>query len=353
MVASLGILACRSNGDDNTGGAGSTSGTMSTGTKMSTSSGTTTTGSNTTSSGQGGGGGGPIGCSGPEHTVQEISDGTLGTGLKISVKGAVAMSQLFLVSGAGPNPSSCLWGVFISAPGLTETGPHTGAIALSYGSPPAVPSGGVDAFCPALGKDPVGSKFADDIKPGDVIDLVGVTDEFPTMFANCADPPPQGQPPNPLNTVGMIQLSQVCSATKTGTTAPPTPHVMTPAELAKVTSTTDADFHHMWGGVKVRLNNMKATAVTEFGLTLDDASTMPVEAYDVNRKAWYRPLSPNKDCHYKDLAYPVDQVFTSVEAFHYLNFCTWGFTVSDRCGDFEPSSMGCMAKSITTCNDTP
>jgi hypothetical protein len=348
VVASLGLLACRSGGDDNTGGAGSTSATMTTtGTKMSGTTGSmSTTGSNTTSSGEGGGGGGPIGCSGPEHTIKEISDGTLGPGLKITVKGAVAMSQLFLVSGSGPDPSSCLWGVFISAPGLTETAPNTGAIALSYGTPPSVPVGSMDGklYCPALGKDPtVGSKFADDIKPGDVLDIVGVTDEFPNDFANCTGT-------NPKNTVGMIQLSQVCSATKTGTAAVPTAHVLTAAELAAFDSTTDKDFHHMWGGVKVRLENVTATAVDKFGLKMDENATAgTVETHDVNRKVWYRPLSDNTTCHGTDLAYPVGQMFTSVDGFHYLNFCTWGLVPGDRCGDFNPASMDCMSKSITTC----
>lgn len=334
VFASVGLLAsCRSGEDDASGGADST-GTQSSGSKMSTSSTMATTGTNTGSSSNSSTGTGTVGCDGPEHTVSDITTGVVGKGTKLTLKGVVAMSQIFSVS-AG---NSCLWGVFVSAPGLTETAENTGVLVLSYGSPPAIPPGGDMAFCPAVGSEPLGSAFPDDLKPGDVFDFVGVADEFPNDFANCTGA-------NPPNTVGQKQLSQVCKATKTGNAPLPAPHVLTAAEIASLSSTTDKAFHDKWGAVKVRVEDPTLSAIDEFGLTLTAGASM---VYD-SRKSWYRPISPNKQCHGKDLNYMTGQVFDRVDGFHYLSFCTWGITSSDRCGDFSPTSMACTTAGTTTC----
>lgn len=333
VVVSLGLLACRTEEDGSGGAGGSSSATMSTGTKGTTSSTMSTSGSNmnTTSSGTGG----AIGCNGDEHTISDITTNVVGKGIKVTLKGVVAMSQIFSVS-AGD--TSCLWGVFVSDPGLAETKENSGILALSYGSPPAIPPGGKDAFCPGAGKEPLGTAFPDDLQPGDVFDLVGVADAFPNTF-NCTGA-------NPANMVGQKQLSQICKATKTGTAPVPAPHVVTAAELALLGSTTDKAFHDKWGGVKVRIEDPTMTAIDEYGMTLDGA-------LNVSRKAWYRPISDNKQCHGKDLAYMTNQVFDHVDGFHYLNFCTWGIAPSDRCGDFSPTSMACTTAGTTTCGAVP
>ena len=147
-------------GSDSSGGAGGTgSATKATG-----------TGSNGT--GQGGG----AVCDGEVHTVQEVSSGTVGKGTHVSLKGVVAMSHKFLVSGS----THCLWGVFVSAPGISETAANSGAFAISYGTDPVIPPGGNKAYCPKLGED-AGDKIPNDTKPGDVLDITGQTDYFPSM----------------------------------------------------------------------------------------------------------------------------------------------------------------------------
>lgn len=342
VFASLGMLACRSGNDDAAGGAGSTSSTMSTGTKMTTTTGSmNSTGSDTTSSGMGGSGG-MLGCSGPDHTVQEISDGTLGPGLKITVKGVVAMSEKFLVAGSGKNPTSCLWGVFVSAPGLTETGPNTGAIALSYGNQPSIPEGSTDgiAYCPKQEPGLPGDKIPDDVKPGDVLDIVGVTAVFPSMF-NC------DTTKDPAQTVPMHQLSQVCSVTKTGTATPPAPHKLTAAEIDKVASTTDKDFHDQWGAVQVELDN--AVVAPQMGSNVGTDFKLHVQSgIEVSNKATFRAYQQD-ECHGGFKYAAPNLTLTKVVGFHYLNFCDWEIAPGDKCKDLSPASDDCVSASVTSC----
>lgn len=349
-LALLGLLAsglvvglgCRDGGDDETASGGS-------GTGGSTSSNPDTT--TTTTSAQGGNGvggeggsGGLVGCIGPDHTIQDITTDAVGKGTKVTVKGVVAMSQKFLVSKS--SSGSCLWGVFISAPGLTETAPNTGILALSYGTPAEIPEGGNTAFCPRLGQDPAGDKIPDNVKPGDVLDMIGVADAFPSM--------PTCNSPNPDNQVAMRQLSQVCSATITGTAAVPTPKVISGADIAKLSSTTDEAFHDQWGGVKVRIQNVGAiaespdvdlngTVVHQYGvIKLATGGT----GTEVGDKIYYRPYSDNK-CHEGPTYMDPAVMFERVDGFHYLNFCSWGLQVNDKCADAVPSSPDCAA--ATTC----
>jgi hypothetical protein len=367
FLASSSLLACR-NSSTGTGGAGGTTSSetgTSTGTKMSTSStmSGTTTGTGT-GTGTSTGTGGQLGCDGPEHTVQDVTAGTVIPGTKVTLKGVVAMSEKFLVSGS----TSCLWGVFVSAPGLTETAANTGLIALSYGTDPMIPPGQTMAFCPKEGQDPAGDKIPDDVKPGDVLDLVGVTAYY---TPNC-------MAPNPVNTVPMRQLGQVCSATKTGTAPIPAAHLMTGTDLAGLSSLTDSSFHDQWGGVKVRIESAAAQSsdtncpttpmacppatpcvVQNFGNILVDPGI------DISDKAYYRPYdkpaqctaptTASQVCHEGPTYTDTAMTFNSVEGFHYLDFCTWGITVSDKCGDMDPASPDCalVNPAVTTCVGVP
>mgnify|MGYP001466706428 FL=1 len=267
--------------------------------------------------------------------MQQITTGAVGPGVKVSVNGVVAMSQKWLVSKS--STGSCLWGVFVSAPGLTTTGPNTGLLALSYGTPAKVPEGGNTAFCPVLGVEPAGDKIPDNVKPGDVLDLVGVTAVFPN--------PPNCSAPNPDNQVGMLQLGQVCKAELKGTAAVPTPAVLSGADAAKLASTTDKAFHDQWGAVKVRLENVahdstQAAVVGDFGVI------KLANGVEVGNKVSYRGyLASSNICH-ASLDYDTQapgMTFTRIDGFHYLNFCSWGLQINDKCADMAPRSEDCTA----------
>ncbi len=320
------LFACRSGTDDET-----------TGTTTSSSS----NGGGSSSSNMGGGttgtGGGTVeGCEGPAATIQDITTGTVGIGAKVSVTGVVAMSQKFLVSKSSTT-NNCLWGVFVSAPGITETAENTGLLILSYGTKASIPEGQTKAFCPKLGQEPVGDKIPDGTLPGDVLDVVGSVSRFPD--------PPMCTAPDPLNQVGMLQLSGVCSATKTGTATPPTPHLMTGADVTSLSSTTDKAFHDKWGAVKIRVEN--ATVEPQAGMVVGDFGIIKLtNGVSVGDKVYYRGYS-NNICHDGPVFTDPAMTFNSIQGFHYLNYCTWDLEPNDKCADFDPKSGDCAA--ATTC----
>ncbi|MFO0553093.1 MAG: hypothetical protein U0271_32195 [Polyangiaceae bacterium] len=317
------LIGC---GDDTTGGGGAGAGPSTGGSTNGGSGGTGATGTG------GEGGGGVAGCEGPEATIDGITLGNFGVGSKVSVNGVVAMSHKFLVSKSSTT-NNCLWGVFVSSPGLAETGPNTGLLVLSYGFKAEIPQGGTTAYCPRLGQDPAGDKIPDNIKPGDKLDVVGTVSRFPD--------PPECTAPNPPNQVGMLQLGSVCKATIVGTETPPAPRVLTPDEIAKISSTTDAAFHDEYGAVKVRIENVGVTPqngmVTDMygNIVLDDGVT-------VGDKIYYRGYS-NNICHASPEFTDTSVMFDHVDGFHYLNFCTWGIQPNDKCADFSPRSGDCTA----------
>ena len=128
---------------------------------------------------------------GAEHTIQEITNGTIGPDIKVTIKGAVAMSHKWLVSGPG-SAGSCLYGVFVSAPGLTTTAPNTGILVVSYGNEPVTNDEG-DTFCAKVdGTEESGGNIPDDVKPGDVLDIPNAetTSFAPSTVAPCPTAPP-------------------------------------------------------------------------------------------------------------------------------------------------------------------
>jgi hypothetical protein len=328
-----GLVACR----DSSGGSSTGSSSSGDGGGDGDGGGSSSEGAGAGSSTSGSSGGGPnVGCEGPEATVQQVTTGEIGLDQKVTLKDVVVMSHKFLVS-KSKNTGSCLWGVFVSAPGLTETGPNTGLIVLSYGTEASIPEGETQAFCPKLGQEPAGDQIPDDVAPGDVLTVVGTHQVFPN--------PPSCTGDNPPNQVGMHQLSAVCSAVKTGTAPVPTPHVLTAEEAALITSTDDAAFHDAWGGVKVRVENVGVTPVD--GQVLGDFGVVTLaNGIPVGDKLYYRPYSPNF-CHEGPVFSDPSIVFDRVDGFHYLNFCTWGIEANDKCGDFSPGSEDC--EGATTC----
>jgi hypothetical protein len=320
------------------GGSSTTSGTG--GNSTGTGGNSTGTGGDTTGSG-----GAP-----PETvTIKDITTGKVGPGLKVKVTG-VAMSQKFLVS-KGSNTGSCLWGVFVSTPGLTTTEASSGLLFLNYGDNATTNDAG-KAFCPRLGIDPIGDHIPDDTKPGDVLDLVGETSSFL--------PPQCGMQPGG-STVAEFQLTKGSSVTKTGTETPPKPYVLTKAEIDQATDQNDQAFHDKWGGVKVAVANvvsepqsdgMGGMAITDsFGhlLVHDKTIAAPTAAnkLQVGDKLYYRGYLANSNACYDGPVYanPITEL-THIEGFVYLDFCTWNLQPNDKCADLSPSSDDCTSAAM-------
>jgi hypothetical protein len=286
-------------------------------------------------------------------TVKDVTTGVVGAAVKVKLTGVVAMSQKFLVS-KGSTSGSCLWGIFVSDPGLKETAPNTGTMVLSYGTNAVIPDGGTTAFCPRLGIDPIGDKIPDDTKPGDVLDVSGETSYF--LLSQCA---------KEMNgsTVAQYQIAKATSVTKTGTAPVPAAHLLTAAELAKLASPTDKDFHNQWGGVKVKIadvsftpqmvkdpktGNMVPSVVDGYG---DITTTTGLKVGD---NIYYRGYSKDKNFCYNGPNYtaPFPDKFTAIEGFSYLDYCTWSLQPNDKCADLAPVSanpLDCNGKA-TACS---
>lgn len=280
---------------------------------------------------EGGSGGGPVaGCEGPEATVQDIAGGQFGPGSKVSVNGVVVMSHKFLVSKSS-STDNCLWGAFVSAPGLDTTEENSGLLILSYGFKAEIPDGGDQSFCPRLGQDPTGDKIPDNVVPGDVLDVVGTISRFPDS--------PMCEAPNPPNQVGMLQLGSVCKADIVGSATPPAAAVLAGADIEGLFSTSDKTFHDAWGGVKVRIEDVGVEP--QDGMVVGDFGIIKLESgVEVGDKIYYRGYS-NNVCHEGPVFPDPAIVFDHVEGFHYLAFCTWGIQANDKCADFSPQSGDC------------
>jgi hypothetical protein len=349
--------ACQDDGGDGNGGGGTTPTGTQTGTTTGTTTGTATGVGGGTSTGTNVGGNTGCGYNATDATVQEVTNGTVGTGVEVRLTGVIAMTRKFLVSKS--SSGSCLWGVFISAPGLTTTEEYSGVIAVSYGFPAEVPEGGTQDYCPVIElNEPAGDAFPDDVAPGDVLDIVGETDSF-LLTQYCTD---AGDSQVPAK-----QVSQVCSVNRTSSGATlPTPATIATADLSKLGSPTDTDFHDKWGGVKVRIENVTADEAhadfqpgdctggeqTIVGMkdgTYDVYGTIELNEGDglrVGNEIYYQGLMRSlgascrggpEFCTTTGTPYS----FTYIEGFNYLDFCTWTLQPAHRCNDFSPAGDGC------------
>lgn len=338
-------------GSGGTGGAGTTTGANTGG-----STGTDTTSSSST----GAGGGGETVAAVNDVTGDPTSKNKVGQGLPVKLPGVIAMSQKFLVSGPGTT-GNCLWGVFVSAPGLTETQPYSGVLAIAKnGFPGAIVGDAGKAFCPKLGTDPTGDSIPDDVKPGDVLDIIGQTDAY--VSSSCGANPGETKIPG-------TQVSNVTSVVRTSTMPGPvpTPHVMTAAEIPQLAAggvipgqngqppTLDpavVAFHQKWGGVKVAVQNVVSEAQMANGVTgivdgfghmlvhdVGNAAPTQADKLQVGDKLYYRAYLKKSNFCYSGPVYadPVT-TFTSIEGFHYLDFCTWGLSPNNKCADIAPPS---------------
>ena len=336
------------------GGAGGTSSTSNTGGASTTSSASSMT-TTTTGSSMGTGGSAAVDATIPDITGDPASKNKVGINTAVKLTGVVAMSQKFLVSGPGTS-GNCLWGVFVSAPGLTETQPYSGVIAITKnGNPGSIVGDAGKAFCPKLGTEPTGDSIPDDVKPGDVLNIIGETDAY--VSKSC------GMKPGETKIAG-IQVSNVTNVTKTGTASVPVPHIMKAAEIPQLAAggipavpTDPADpaavaFHAMWGGVKVAVQNVQsesqmvngvASIVDGFGhmLVHDATIAVPVatDKLQVGDKLYYRAYLKKSNFCYSNPNYADPATtFTAIEGFHYLDFCTWGLSPNNKCADLSPPS---------------
>lgn len=311
---------------------------------------TSSSNSTSTSAGAGGQGGSEPGKA---ATIKDITTGVVGPGIKVKITGVIAMSQKFLIS-KGSTSGSCLWGIFVSAPNLTETAPNSGILVAAYGVNASIPPGETKAFCPRLDTGVPGDAIPNDTRPGDVLDIVGETSYF--RLSNCDD-----KVKNPgASDVAQYQISQTSSVTKTGTTTLPTPHVMTESEIAQLASPSAMDkaFHDQWGGVKVRIANVTSvpqntgTGTTDGGTEDGGAATGTItdqfghifvmgSNLQVGNKIYFRPYQKQEFC-FNAPVYPATTTFTSIDGFSYLDFCTWSLVPNDKCADLAPPSADAL-----------
>lgn len=298
--------------------------------------------------GGGAGGGGGSTCGGDVVTIDQVTNpkaaGAVGKGLPVTVKGAVVMSQKFLVSKSGSG--SCLYGVFVSAPGITETAPYSGVMVVAYGSPATIPMGQTTAYCGKIsnrqaGDQAPGDVIPDDIKPGEVVDISGTADYF--LLSACSTM--MGG-----STVAQRQISFTCQFDRTGkTVTPPAPHAFTTAtEIAQLASSTDTAFHDQWGGVKVRVGGpvkpvpqadpnggTGMVVVGKYGIiTLQDSNLQLAD------KLYYRGYD-KQTCYTGPMFSDLNVSWTSIDGFNYLNYCTWDIEPNNKCADFNPASEDC------------
>ncbi len=303
-------------------------------------------------SGGSGGSGGASACSGKEATLYQVNQdpsavgGVIGNKTAVHLKGVVAMSQKFLVTKSGAG--RCLWGVFVSAPDVgATTKEYSGVMVVSRGTDAVLNPQDQKTYCPKLGVagETPGDAIPDDVKPGDVLNVVGLTDYF--LLNNCAMEVNGSK-------VAQRQVSNACLVEKTGdTVTPPEPHVFTDAaDIAELASPTNKEFHDKWGNVKVRVEgqlaavpqmvNNKPSVITSFGEVVLQGSNLTI-----GDKLYYRGyLKASNPCYDGPKFTPPmsgSYMFEALEGFAYLNYCTWGLQASNKCTDYMPASEDCAA----------
>lgn len=274
-------------------------------------------------------------------TVHDVANGAIGEAVPVAIAGAVAMSPPFLLSRSATT-GSCLWAAFVSAPGLTETGPGTGVLVTSYGDVASIPPGGSSPRCPIPGMAPSGSAIPDDLAPGDVVDVVGETRTL--ALPSC------GSIPDPATT-GQRVVAEACAVVRRGRAPVPMAHVVTAGELGQLATQSDDTFHRSWAGVLVRAVGVTASApaapatcavgttvVDQFGtITLDGSGAR------VGVRVYYDGLlgSSNPCRAAPRYCGSATQSFSAIEGFVALDFCTWSLWPADRCADYTPASTDC------------
>ncbi|AKT41939.1 hypothetical protein [Chondromyces crocatus] len=338
-AVAMGVVGCQaegsSSGPSGPGGTGG-SGASTTSTSGDGGSAPGVGGSTNVGGGGEGGEGGGTAADPPDASIPDINTGAIPSGAKVTVRGAVAMSSKYLVSRG--SSGSCLWGVYLSAPGLTEVAPHTGIIALSYGTNATTGSNG-QLYCPILGQVPAGDSFPDDVAPGDVLDVVGEASSF--LLNQCSQQAPENNP----SQIPQRQLAKVSKVTVTGSAPVPTAKLLTGADVAKLVSPTDAAFHGQWAGAKVRIEGVSRVDANAPDDYLYVSLGQGVPRLEIARNVWYRAQS--SDACRSRTSFPVNHSFDHLEGFSSIDFCSWKLLPGDKCADYAPRDVSCGA--VTDC----
>jgi hypothetical protein len=279
-----------------------------------------------------------------EQITDPMATGHVGPKTPIKVVGAIAMSIKFLVSKGASG--SCLWGVFLSSLNTTETGPNTGILAVSFGSM-AVAKGGGKAYCPTIEAGmPAGDAFPDDIKPGDIVDVVGQSDSYIPTTCTSADAGLGA------SMIPGIQISKVTQVTRTGTGATlPTPHKLTTSDLQTLSAGSDVSWLNQWGNVLVEADMVAAkdqggSLTDNYGHMLLDVGTNGIQVGD---KLYYVGYVKATDVCYAGPYYssmPTPDAglpFNSITGFVYLDYCSWSIAPRNQCFDLNPPSQDCAS----------
>jgi hypothetical protein len=306
------------------------------------------------SSATGTGGAGSV----PTVTVPQITDPTnpgFVNGTQVQLKGLVATSIKFLVSHSKTS-GSCLWGVFLSSPGLTTATPHNAILAVDDGTNAVAADGGT-AYCPTTqAGQPAGDLFPDDTAPGDVFDITGLAGSYVPSACGA----PDAAPPDNSN-VGQYQLSKLAVVTRTSRGAPvPAPYVMSASDATSLAAGEDSTFLGSWGGALVTVQNV--TAVEQAGSLFDSYGHLLLnDGLQIGDKMYYVGYVKATDICYAGPYFATTPTFQSVTGFVYLDYCTWGLDPRDKCADFTPPSDDCAsvldagpdANPATSCDHAP
>jgi hypothetical protein len=272
--------------------------------------------------------------------INQITDPTAPghvSGEQVRLNGVVAMSIKFLVSKG--SEGSCLWGVFVSSPGLTTTAPNTGILVTEEGTPASASTGGT-AYCPVIQAHQMsGGLFPDDTAPGDVFDIEGLSGAY--VPSTCGSP--DASFPDNSN-VAQYQLSKLTTVSRTSTGGPvPAPAVLTAAQAAAVAGGSNQGTLDGWGGVLVTVDNVQA--VLQEGMTFDSYGHMLLnDGLQVGDKLYYvGDVKATDICYAGPQFFSTTPSFTSVTGFVYLDYCTWGLSPRDKCHDLTPPSEDCAS----------
>ncbi|HEU4533262.1 MAG TPA: hypothetical protein VFS00_04060 [Polyangiaceae bacterium] len=267
---------------------------------------------------------------------------------RVRVSGLVAISKKYLVSQS--SSGSCLWGFFATTAGATTQ--EYGSIqviaygegATSVGSGGAAGSGGA-IRCPST-PDKAGP-IPNDLKPGDVVDVVGYNDFFiPTGEKGCDNGT------NPPLAAGQRQLENSL-VTVVGTAAVPAPKEFTTKEELDLlgNSTVASDIFNKWGGGLVKMSGSfridparfptsppsgTANCAAPFGDLLFSETTLAA-----NNNIFFGDLSGGgpRDSATKRLPHTKDTIFTSVVGVYTVDFCTWAVSARGP-EDLAPAATG-------------
>ena len=263
--------------------------------------GSTTGGTGGGSAGEGGTGGGSANCPvGQSSTIGDVADGNVAMGIQVDIKGAIAETKKMVVY-FGKAKGSCMWGVFVRDPAADR-----GMMVYSYGD--NAPENTSSDQCPT-GTDDI----AEGIKPGDVLDIIGQTDEY--------------APSSCTNAPAKQKQIEACSVTVASSGTEPTPVVVSDLNAL---ATGAAQYQ----GLLVKIENVDAENFD--GGTVGPYGIIQLQNTD---------LEVHDKFYYGDTGAPefdASQHFNSIVGIVHLDYCDWVLQPRDKCTDFDPSSKGCL-----------